>query len=267
MACRGEAGVGNWTVVVRDTVSNDNHGELTDWRLTLWGECIDAARAVKAPMPTDHDDDDHDVMIAIVGTTTVAPMSSTSLPEHPTDHPDRPVNQRPSITASIGSPSTTESSTGMADTTPSATATSSFLLPSIFPTFGVSPRTQIWIYGAVGTMIAFCLGLGTYFCVLRRRRARTSRADYEFEMLDDQDRDAGKPLSGGGRVKRRAGELYDAFAGESDEEMFSDGEADGYRDEEELARLAQGGSGAGSGDGRGTDRASEDGRHVVESEE
>ena len=37
--------------------------------------------------------------------------------------------------------------------------------------------------------------------------------------------------AGGRRGRRRAGELYDAFAGESDEELFSDEDEDGtYRD-------------------------------------
>ena len=29
-------------------------------------------------------------------------------------------------------------------------------MPSIFPTFGVSKRTQIWIYGALTLIILFC---------------------------------------------------------------------------------------------------------------
>lgn len=52
-------------------------------------------------------------------------------------------------------------------------------------------------------------------------------------MVNDQDVDgAGEPLNGeGGRRKRRGGELYDAFAGESDEEIFSDAEAEQYKDD------------------------------------
>ena len=64
-----------------------------------------------------------------------------------------------------------------------------------------------------------------YFYVQRRKRVRNSRDSYEFEALADQD--ASQGLRGGNgdrRGKRRAGELYDAFAGESDEELFSDEE-------------------------------------------
>ena len=84
----------------------------------------------------------------------------------------------------------------------------------------------------MSVIILFCAGLGISFYVIRRRRARVNRADYEFEMLGDQEESGGN-ASDGRRVKRRAGELYDAFAGESDEEIFSDVEgATEYKDEE-----------------------------------
>lgn len=49
-------------------------------------------------------------------------------------------------------------------------------------------------------------------------------------MVDDNDAATGLNSGAHGkRQKRRGGELYDAFAGESDEELLSDEE--GYRDE------------------------------------
>jgi kexin len=185
-------------------------------------------------MPTEHEDDDHDVESAIVGTTTLPPTSSaTELPAQPTDHIDRPVNAKPTTTASVSPTAISESPTSTSTAEASSSPTHSSYIPSIFPTFGVSPRTQIWIYGAASVIIIFCVALGVFYCVWRRRRARTSRADYEFEMLDDHDVAAGAPLSGAKRrTKRRGGELYDAFAGESDEEIFSEGEDGEYKDEE-----------------------------------
>ena len=230
---------------MKDSNVNEHNGTFTDWKLTLWGECIDPEKQSLLPMPTDHDDDDHDTIAAIVGTTSLTSTpSQTGLPSQPSDHIDRPVNAKPtSVTPTTMSSTEVPSATTETFSITSATSTISSIpkphsgldnfLPSYFPTFGVSKRTQIWIYGAISVIILFCVALGIFFCVQRRRRARTNRADYEFEMLDDHDASApAKGASGGRSVKRRAGELYDAFAGESDEEIFSDAEAETeYKDE------------------------------------
>ncbi|KAI4156650.1 MAG: hypothetical protein L6R39_001077 [Caloplaca ligustica] len=238
----GETGIGQWSVVVKDTVVNEHNGTFTDWRLTLWGECIDASKQELLPMPTEHDDDDHDVMNAIVSTTTVTPgAEETGIPANPSDHITRPVNVKPTDApakpAAESTTSTSSTTTATSTSSPSATAASKeHFLPHYFPTFGVSKRTQIWIYGALAIILLFCAGLGTYFFVQRRKRIRNSRDAYEFDVLDDAD--AGTGLTGassGRRPRRRAGELYDAFAGESDEEELlsdSDGEEKIYRDDE-----------------------------------
>jgi kexin len=84
-----------------------------------------------------------------------------------------------------------------------------------------------------------------YLWMQRRKKWATTPGDYSFEMLEDQEETDG--MLGGGRNsvvsgqrrggrRRRAGELYDAFAGESEEDegMFSGSEeGDGvYRDTE-----------------------------------
>ena len=198
-------------------------------------------------MPMEDDDDDHDVMTASPSFVSVSPVIiETDLPANPTDHQHRPVNAKPTNP----SPQTTTTSSslspsGVASTSASASATatslppeppeedkeSSHFLPHYFPTFGVSKRTQVWIYGAFAIIVLFCAGLGTYFFVQRRKRRRSEREDYEFEVLDDED----VALNGRGGEKkktRRAGELYDAFAGESDEEgLLSEEDDEEYRDE------------------------------------
>ncbi|KAL8846346.1 MAG: hypothetical protein Q9221_008563 [Calogaya cf. arnoldii] len=236
-----EKGIGKWSIVVKDTVVNEHNGTFTDWKLSLWGECIDASKQGLLPMPTDQDDDDHDRMSAVVSTTSVSAGAEPTSPiANPTDHIHRPVNVKPTV----GSPSTA-SSTSSPSSTGSASASSSpiaapkeHFLPHYFPTFGVSKRTQIWIYGALAIILLFCAGLGTYFLVQRRKRIRNSRDAYEFDILGDADAGTGLTgAAGGRRPKRRAGELYDAFAGESDEEqLLSDSEDDvekAYRDDDE----------------------------------
>ena len=196
-------------------------------------------------MPNESDDDDHAVISAPPTTISIDPGSgAASKPTaNPTDHQDRPINEKPSPTDAAESseatqiasitelPEVTESPTGLPDAEGLSDGPDEDLkqdehfLPHYFPTFGVSKRTQIWIYGALAIIVLFCAGLGTYILIIRRRRRRHERDDYEFEMLDD-DGEGTNGHAGGKKSKRRAGELYDAFAGESDEDnqLLSDEE-------------------------------------------
>ncbi|KFY65801.1 hypothetical protein V496_02322, partial [Pseudogymnoascus sp. VKM F-4515 (FW-2607)] len=102
--------------------------------------------------------------------------------------------------------------------------------PGWLPSFGFGPKTTIWIYAAAVLIVGFCTGLAIYFYLARRKRLRNSARDnYEFDLIRDDDEAEGLT---GGRPKRRAGELYDAFAaGSEDEDGSSDGEEGGeYRD-------------------------------------
>ncbi|KAH0832730.1 Kexin [Fonsecaea pedrosoi] len=233
----GESGIGNWTVIVKDSQKNEFNGTFIDWRLNLWGECINPQIQTLHPLPDEHDDD-HETATVIVSTTSVEPGAPpTGLPTTPTDHIDRPTKPKPTdATDSVVIVTATNTVS-----VPAATATvtgepseySDGFLPSFFPTFGVSKRTQIWIYGSIVLIILFCVGLGIYFLIQRRKRLRNNPRDaYEFEMVGDADEDEQQGLTArGGRVKgraRRGGELYDAFAGESDDDLYSDEET--YQD-------------------------------------
>ena len=227
----GESGIGNWTVMVKDTEVNEHSGTFIDWRLKLWGECIDASKATLLPMPTDHDDDNHDeeapTTTTIAGTTasiTSTPTSTTEAQGNPTDHPNRPVNAKPSTTDTEGETAA-----------PSESETSSAWLPSFFPTFGVSSKTQIWIYGSAALILTFCIGLAIYFYLARRKRLMNNpRDEWEFDLLEEDEAlgltSRGRKGTRGKGGKRRAGELYDAFAARSESES-DDGR--GYEDDEE----------------------------------
>lgn len=263
---------------------NEHSGRFVDWHLKLWGESIDPAKAKLLPMPTEEDDNDH----AEISTTTLA-ASTTSLAPDPaatetelptttaTDHPDRPVNAKPTDATSTSSSPSTSSTASAPGTNP--TTGSSTWLPSFLPSFGVSGRTQAWIYGALGLIVVFCSGLGAYFWMARRKRLRnTARDDYQFELLDDEEAEGlnsgeKKGSSGAGAGKKgrrtRGGELYDAFAGGSDDEDEEDefgGAGEEYRDH----RADAGGRGMGekrsSSRGLESDDAGEeddDEHHVV----
>jgi len=229
-----------WTVVVKDSVDNQFNGTFIDWRLALWGEAIDADAQGLHPLPDEHDDD-HETAPAVVGTTSVqagSPATATGPVETPSDHPERPTKPKPTeatdsvVIVTATRTSSVPASTATATVEPTHTYSESFL-PSFFPTFGVSKRTQIWIYGSIGLIIVFCLGLGAYFLIHRRRRLRNDPRDaYEFEMVGDADEDEQRGLTAlGGRRRSRAkrgGELYDAFAGESEDDLYSDEET--YQD-------------------------------------
>jgi kexin len=220
--------------------------------LNLWGESIDDSIQPLHALPQ-ADDDDHETTIGSVTTTSIETGSvPTDVPATPSDHIHRPINSKPG--SSPTETSSTSASTSEPTSTLRPTTKPDSFFPSFLPTFGVSQRTQIWIYGAFGLIVLFCVALGAYFLIQQRRRRRNiPRDDYEFEMLDDDngsndEYSGGRGATGAGRPKRRAGELYDAFAGESDEELLSSD------DEEESAEEYRD-SVADEGHGRGSGRA------------
>lgn len=224
--------MGEWTVIVKDTKVNEFTGEFIDWRLNLWGESIDGTNQSLHPLPEENDDD-HPYEEAHVATTTVEVVpTKTATPTYPDDHHDRPVNQKPGDSSETGLPTeeleATITTSPTTSASPSSTSASDHL-SSYLPSFGASKRTQVWIYASLAMIIVFFIGLGVYFQLQRLKRRRTNpNDDYEFEMIEDEDEM--HPMTGaGGRTQRRGGELYNAFAGESDEEIFSDDEGP-YRD-------------------------------------
>jgi kexin len=217
-------------------------------------------------MPTEEDDNDH----ASIATTTLGASTTTVPTANPTDDappaddatdvPGRPVNPKPTDDAEAEAAQASSAADGAANKTGGTT-----WLPSFLPTFGVSAATQAWIYGSLVLIVLFCAGLAVYFYLARRARLRNNpRTDYEFELLDDEEAEGlagggggggrekvvGAAAAAGGRGGRRTrgGELYDAFAGESDDDLSDDefgGGAGGvggqYRD-----RSGSGSEGSGS---------------------
>lgn len=179
-------------------------------------------------MPTENDDDDHDLP-----ETTTRPAATVSLPPKPdatkpgatsvpSDHPQRPT--KPAKPSGAATASASSSASGAAAAAAAATATAGSWLPAFLPTFGASPHTLAWIYGAMGLIVLFVVGLGTWWWIMRRRQLRNSPRDgYEFELLNEEE---GERLAGAGGAekgqKRRGGELYDAFAGGSEDEDEDD---------------------------------------------
>ncbi|GJC88351.1 kexin [Colletotrichum liriopes] len=226
----GESGIGKWTVIVKDSKENEHKGTFVDWHLKLWGESIDASKATLLPMPTEEDDNDH----ALVATTTLpaAITSMTHPPENtapavnPTDHPERPTKVKPSggeeaTPAETGKPTDTQETPGPATTSPSNWV-------SWLPSFG---KAGVWVYGAIGLIAVFCSALGIWFFI-RKRRNSTPRDNYEFELLNE---DEAEGLNGEKRTRGR--ELYDAFAGDDEDDEDDTG---AYHDSRERSREGSG---------------------------
>ncbi|PHH66236.1 hypothetical protein CDD81_7829 [Ophiocordyceps australis] len=210
----GESGIGKWTLLIRDTKENTHNGTFIDWRLKLWGEALDANKAVLLPLPNATDDADHDKTVTTGPATTsqISPLPEppTELLPNPTDHPDRPTKPKPEVSTTLEVPT----ATGIAGP-PSSTSSSG----------------PLWVMGALILIIVFCCGLGTYLWIARRRRLKnTAQDDYEFELVNGEEVEgltSGEKNGAGKNAKRtRGGELYDAFAGGSDDEE----EEDEYRD-------------------------------------
>lgn len=240
---RGESPAGDWEVIVKDTQVNEFQGDFVDWRINFWGEAIDGAKQHLHPLPDEHDDDHPYEDPHHIATVSINPgPTKTGAPGSVDDHHDRPINQKPTDTPSeptstqptapvddhsdeelnVVHPSKPGTPTGAASPTSTSASPSDSYLSSYLPTFGASKRTQIWIYASFAMIIVFFIGLGVYFQLQRIKRRRTNvNDDYEFEMIEDEEEL--QPMTGGaGRTQRRGGELYNAFAGESDEEIFSD---------------------------------------------
>lgn len=243
----GEKGVGNWTVVVKDSNVNEHTGKFVDWHLKLWGESIDADKATLLPLPTEDDDIDHDKVETISLPATTASVSAVATPdthdeEAPEDHIHRPT--KPGSDGASATPTSDTPASTPVDKEPATSSPSSNWI-SWLPSFGASKKAQIWIYGAAGLIAAFGIGLGIFFYVARRRRLRNdSRNNYEFELIDEEEgRDGSNGVEKGlvsGKPGRRTrgGELYDAFAdGTSEEDSDSEDEYDAYRDRSQQ-RLA-----------------------------
>ena len=248
----GESGIGKWTVIAKDTNVNDHNGTFIDWRLKFYGEAIDPKKTSLLPLPNKNDDDDHDVIetqTASHHTTSVAVPTETGRPPgNPDDHQHRPVASKITTTAAdttTGLPSPVDDEvvpTSDADTDEDE---SSFL-PHPFPTFGVSKRTQIWIYGAIGLILVFLAVLGGWWYWMRRKKRWMNRSEYDFELVgheDDDDYDASRGMNGnadagGGRRKKRAAQLYDAFAEGTDDEaeMFDLGSEGSEGEDDEFER-------------------------------
>lgn len=214
-------------------------------------------------MPSVDDDKDHAKILTTTkaaATTTIShPSQATNTHDaEATDHPARPTKIKPSQ-SDVTKPSETAKPSGTQGAQESPTNTN---WVSWLPSFGVSEKAQAWIYGALALIVLFCLGLGGWFFWQRRRKANNNRDNYEFELINEEEAEglnrSEKGAAGGKGRRTRGGELYDAFAGGSDDddEDFIPG---AYRDQERSRSQSR--DGRGGRGGRGAEE--EEQQHVI----
>ncbi|KAK9472808.1 peptidase S8/S53 domain-containing protein [Dipodascopsis tothii] len=196
----GESGVGNWTVTVYDTANPATTGVFENWKLTLWGEAIDADKATPYPLPGGP------APSATAPASVSATASATSS-----------VAAAPSATTpSDGDAYDGDGSDGFADDTP--TPSHSFL-DGLGTLLGSTGAYSAWIYATVLIIIGFVALVAIYICVNRRQAGRyaslgrdgddTAEGEsYEFQELRSA---PGDLEAGRDRGERKARELYNAF--------------------------------------------------------
>ena len=251
---RDEPAVGEWTLRVLDRINPLKNGTLTAWELVLWGESIDAAKAVPYTLPnslpeTDEDEDEapsSTITSAIPGTITKSfPKPTEHLPD---DHVSAPGETHE---PGLGNPALPSDAT---------------LVPISSPTAG-SPITGggtadegkgdgfdtlssgSWIFGAAGFVALAGLSGAGFFFYRRYRRSGSSGfgggdgGDGGYGAVPGEEGDMAMGMLSGRRKRGGAGaggprpagtkELYDAFGDASEEEDdFSgdEGKALGYHE-------------------------------------
>lgn len=212
----GEEGVGDWKMQVKTSLDG-NEVRLHSWKLKLFGESIDASKAIDYKFG----DDTFEPTV----TSSEVPEPTTELLQPPTD-----VSQS---TMGESQPTTepTEVNTNLPVMTPESSATSDSPRPTANPEFEAYPSKKIG--GSTQTMIYFIalLGLGglvliLYFCIFvkTRRRIRRSRAEaYEFDIIEsDSEYDSTLDHTIGDNSDLQEGEVEDYDFDLSDEDNIND---------------------------------------------
>ena len=222
-----ESAVGEWTMEVFDKSHPDKSGNFWAWSMTLWGQAIDAQKAVPWNFPEDSVEY-HEKLPAAPSTTTVhMPPAGTNVLGKPTDH--LPTNH-----GTAPGEGHQDFTNGTSIANPEA------------DTGYLHGFKSVFVFASAGVVLIFMASLCAFF-IVRHRRSKRTKVDtaYEFVPGEDDDTMAMGTLQGGARKKQagkgqsgttRTKELYDAFGeGSSDEEGDEMDERAGlttrYRDE------------------------------------
>ncbi|KAJ8454944.1 hypothetical protein ONZ45_g19110 [Pleurotus djamor] len=198
----GEDPVGDWTIRVSDQKTPKENGTFHGWSMMFWGSAIDGSKATKFDIKPD----DNLLPPALDLNAPTVTLPSTKQHPKPTAHlpPDHGhaegENSHPAFPTQVDQTVPTPTSTPTAD-------------EGWFSDMGSLVSSQKWLFGAVGAVAVFGIGIGIFFW---RRRVAQRRANYE--SLPGGDTMAMSSIRDGAVGGPRTRELYDAFGEVSDDE-------------------------------------------------
>jgi len=189
--------------------------------MILWGSSIDPSQAVKFEVPL-VDDILPPAEVPLRPIIVPTSISATTTRQHPKPTSLLPgdhgvvtgENSKPAFTSTILSGSATSPTS-----TPSSATISSTPDFAWFSDMSSLVTNQKWLFGALGAVSIFGIGVGIFFW--RRRIARIKAANYTALNNDNEVSMTalGTSITGGPRTTR---ELYDAFGEVSDDDDDDD---------------------------------------------
>lgn len=227
--CRDENPVGTWTIKVKDQGNPQHHGRFISWSLQLWGESIDAKKAVPwSPAEEGQPDEEK------TGSEASQVVSQKPKPtEHlPGDHGEASGEAtEPGLASPTAGPGSDED---IAEPDTSGGVDEGF-----FDGIQSLASSSAWLAGAGMIIVLLGAGIGAFFYVRSRRRnqnlfglanngegARGAYAplseDVPMGLLERGRRKLGGG-GGGSRNAARTKELYDAFGDGPSDDSEDDG--------------------------------------------
>ncbi|KAG9011154.1 pheromone processing endoprotease [Tulasnella sp. JGI-2019a] len=225
--------VGKWTILVNDQGDPEKNGAFLGWTMSLWGSTIDASKASKYSLRPHTPEDglpnvtETDPASLPSSSASTASSTSTSIMASTTKQYTKPTDHLPTDHDIADGDSKTP-------TFPDHHNSTSSMIPTpdegYFSHMSDLLANQTWLFGGVGIVVLFAIGVGVYFWrrrVIRRKGEYSTVADDELALTSMLH--GGRAVDGSSRRRRGAGtkELYDAFG-----EVSDDGREE---DEDEMA--------------------------------
>ncbi|KAF9535248.1 peptidase S8/S53 domain-containing protein [Crepidotus variabilis] len=206
----GEDPIGTWTLKVKDQNKLNSNGTFLGWSMVFWGSSIDPAKTTKYEVP----------LIEYILPPPETPHPTVSVTSYSTTQHSKPTAHLPGdhgiASGEKSKPAFTSTGLELSVTSsarPSSTSISSAPDLGWFSDMGNLVASQKWVFGALGVVSVFGIGVGIFFW--KRRQAQTS----SYQSLNNGEGDMNMSAMGTSMLgPRTTRELYDAFGEVSDDD-------------------------------------------------